>query len=126
MLAAWASNSGANLVLHSNVSLWQAVAGKIDEIVIHSCAAADTQLANVGTAADGRYLMRALALYTKATVYAADKIQWYSRHNNLRNGVYEFGGWEGQLFRFSPDGFTTTVVPKARLEFTEILSGCYA
>lgn len=117
---------GRELLRHNNVHLWRAVKGKIDEIVVYACAAADTQPAHVGTKADGRYLMRALALHTRATVYAADKIQWYHTHDGLKNGAYQFGRWEGRLFKFSPDGFTTTGVQKAPIEFTDILSGCYA
>jgi hypothetical protein len=63
---------------HSNVARWSAIKGTADNIVVYACGAADTQSDNRGTSADGRYLMGALAIHTQATVYAADRIQWYS------------------------------------------------
>ena len=110
---------GAEEVRHYNVSAWRAVRDKIEDIVVYSCAAADTQPNNVGTAADGKYLMGALALHTNATVYAAEQIQWY----RTEMGVYNFGAWEGRLLRFSPSGAAPTGVSRAPVELHEVLAG---
>lgn len=66
---------GSENVLHSNVAMWTAIAGKVQNIVIYACAASNTERGNEGTTADGRYLMGALAIHTNATVFAADRIQ---------------------------------------------------
>jgi hypothetical protein len=52
---------GREGVTHRNVSRWFAIRGAVSNIVVHSCAAADTQPENVGSRADGKYLMGALA-----------------------------------------------------------------
>jgi hypothetical protein len=97
---------GREGVMHSNVGLWQAIRGMVPRIVVYACGAADTQSHNRGTAADGRYLMGALALATRAEVFAADRIQWYS----TRGGRIDFGRWEGQLLRFDPRGGSSAVL----------------
>lgn len=114
---------GRENMLHTNVGAWTAVRGKVDNIVVYSCAAANTESGNRGTTADGKYLMGALALHSGATVFAADRIQWYSTHNGLGNGRFEFGEWEGQLWEFSPDG--TSPIPRdtAAVEFSEVMAG---
>lgn len=114
---------GREGVFHRNVAMWAAIANKVDNIVIYSCAAGDTQPGNEGTTADGRYLMGALAIHTNANVYAADRIQWYTRHDNLSNGRYDFGGWEGTLFKFPPSGNGPTIVPRADVEFGDVMNG---
>jgi hypothetical protein len=112
---------GAEDVLHSNVARWRAIKGRAQNIVIYACAAASTLSENVGTTADGRYLMGALALNTGAHVYAGDLIQWYTKHANLSNGRFEFGAWEGQLLHFPPDGSGATIVPTPPVEFAQIM-----
>jgi hypothetical protein len=87
-------------VLHANVHLWTAIKSKVRNIVVYACAASNTERGNEGSTADGRYLMGALAIYTEADVYAADRIQWYSRPN----GIYDLGSWEGQVWHFPPSG----------------------
>jgi hypothetical protein len=114
---------GLENVLHGNVSMWEAIAGKVNHIVVYSCAAANTEAGNEGTTADGRYLMGALAIHTRASVYAADRIQWYSTYNGLSNGAYDFGDWEGTLRHFPPDGSGSTVVKYAPVEFSDVLTG---
>jgi len=101
---------GKEGVLHSNVASWRAVRGAVTSIVVYSCGAADTQPENRGSAADGRYLMGALAIHANATVYAADRIQWYSTRGARLTGTIDFGNWEGTLWRFQPDG---SVAPSA-------------
>ena len=91
---------GKEGVLHTNVARWSAIRGDVGTIVVHSCGAADTQPENVGTNADGKYLMGALAIHTNATVYAGDRIQWYAGST----GTINFGNWEGTLWKFEPSG----------------------
>jgi hypothetical protein len=95
---------GRENMLHSNVARWTALRGALSSIVIYACGAADTESNNVGTDADGRYLMGALAIHTEATVYAADRIQWYTRKGGTLTGTIDFGAWEGTLWKFKPDG----------------------
>ena len=95
---------GKELLLHGNVHRWQAIQGCAKNIIVYSCAAANTESGNEGTRADGRYLMGALAIHTGADVYAADRIQWYHTWNGLSNGRFDFGNWEGRVYCFHPDG----------------------
>lgn len=114
---------GRDNLLHNNVGAWTAINGTVDNIIIYACAAADTQPDNIGTTADGKYLMGALAIYTNAVVYAADRIQWYYTYENLKNGAYNWGNWEGQLWCFPPDGTPPTRVFGAPVEFDDVLAG---
>ena len=114
---------GREGVFHRNVAIWSAIADKVENIVIYACAAGNTEPGNEGTTSDGRYLMGALAIHANATVYAADRIQWYNTYKNLSNGRYDFGGWEGQLFRFPPSGNSPTMVARAPVEFGDVMSG---
>jgi hypothetical protein len=114
---------GQEDVLHENVARWTAIANKVDNIVVYSCAAANTEAGNEGTTADGRYLMGALAIHTNANVYAADRIQWYSTYNGLTNGRFDFGAWEGRLFRFPPNGNPPTPIAGPPVEFTDVMNG---
>lgn len=91
---------GRENVLHENVSLWSAIKNRVENIVVYSCAASNTESGNEGTAADGRYLMGALAIVTNASVFAADRIQWYNTYKGLANGRFEWGAWEGRLLAF--------------------------
>src|SRR5262245_21554801 len=90
---------GQENLLHNNVSRWAAIKNKVQNIVVYSCAAGNTERGNEATTADGRYLMGALAIHTNATVYAADRIQWYRA-----GSVIDFGAWEGRLWQFSATG----------------------
>jgi hypothetical protein len=114
---------GTEDVLHTNVSIWRAIAGKVDNIVVYACGAGDTQPGNEGTEADGKYLMGALAIHTNASVFAADKIQWYSTYKGLPDGRYEFGDWEGTLWNFPPSGGPPTPVLNAPVEFDDLMAG---
>lgn len=114
---------GRENVLHRNVAIWSAISGKVENIVVYSCAAGDTQPGNEGSTADGRYLMGALAIHTNANVFAADRIQWYSTHNGQSNGRYDFGAWEGTLFKFPPSGNPPSIVRRAAVEFTDVMTG---
>lgn len=114
---------GREDVLHSNVSLWEAIKNSAENIVVYSCAAANTEPGNRGTTADGQYLMGALAIHTNAHVFAADRIQWYSTHNNLANGRYDFGAWEGRLWHFPPSGSSPNSVSRPPVEFSDVMNG---
>lgn len=113
---------GREGVFHANVSMWTAIQNKVENIIVYSCAAANTERGNEGTTADGRYLMGALAIHTNAHVYAADRIQWYGTYNNLSNGRFEFGQWEGQLLHFPPSGAPPTVVAAPPVEFSDVMA----
>jgi hypothetical protein len=106
---------GSECVLHSNVQRWTAISGTCANIVVYACAAANTEPGNEGSTADGKYLMGALAVHTKASVYAADRIQWYDPSN------MDFADWEGNLWQFQPSGVPPTIVPCAPTELTTLL-----
>lgn len=114
---------GKEDVLHANVNLWGSIKDKVDNIVVYACAAGDTQPGNAGTRADGKYLMGALALATNASVFAADKLQWY---NTDPNGLIVYGAWEGTLWNFPPDGSGATQVRSAPVEFDDVIAGIAA
>lgn len=114
---------GRENVLHRNVVLWSALKNVFSNIIVYSCGAGDTQAGNVGTFADGRYLMGALAIHTNATVYAANRIQWYSIKNG--DGSYDFGAWEGTLYRFDPSGSAAQPVGRAAIELQDVLTGSF-
>ena len=111
-------------VRHSNVAAWIAIRDMVQNIVVYACNAAETQAGYVGTCNDGKYLMGALALHTRATVYAGDVTQ-YAGHSGER-GTLQFGQWEGQLWRFRPDGSAGVRVSKAPVEYNEMLRGLFA
>jgi hypothetical protein len=112
---------GAESVMHRNVSMWRAIKNKVQNIVIYACAAANTERENVGTTADGRYLMGALAIHTGAHIYGGDRIQWYSRHGGLTNGRFEFRTWEGRLWHFPPSGGSAGIVSAPPVEFSDVM-----
>ncbi|MEZ5308274.1 MAG: hypothetical protein R2684_14105 [Pyrinomonadaceae bacterium] len=114
---------GREGVFHRNVSMWEDIKGSVSNIVVYSCGAADTQDGAQGTTADGQYLMGALAIHTNATVYAADRIQWYSTYNNLKNGRYDFGAWEGTLYCFLPDGTPALPISRPPVELSDVFFG---
>jgi hypothetical protein len=117
---------GKGGVRHSNVAAWIAIRNVVQNIVVYACSAAETQAGYGGTANDGKYLMGALALHTQATVYAGD-VDQYARSSRVgEKGPLEFGKWEGQLWRFRPDGCAGVPVSKAPVEYNEMLRGLYA
>jgi hypothetical protein len=95
-----------------------AIKGTAETIVVYARGVADTQSGNRGTSADGQYLMGALAIHTQATVYAADRIQWYTAGKD-GTGPFNFGRWEGTLWKFSPSGTSAPAMGKAPVELTE-------
>jgi len=117
---------GAETVLHGNVGMWSAIKNKVQNIVIYACASANTEPENVGTNADGRYLMGALAIHTGAHVYGGDLIQWYLTHGDLSFGRFEFGKWEGNLWHFPPSGTGSGIVSAPPVEFSDVMHGSMA
>lgn len=103
-----------------NVANWRAIHGKVKNIVVYSCMAAQSKPGTDGTRSDGRYLMRALALHTGATIFASDANQ-YAAYNQF--GGFDFGRWEGKLWRFPPDGFSCQAVHRAPIEYNDVLAG---
>ncbi len=115
---------GKEDVLHSNVDRWAAIKNLVENIVVYSCAAANTERGNEGTTADGRYLMGALAIHTNANVFAADRIQWFNTWQGKANGAFDFGAWEGQLWYFPPSGVPPTKISGGPpVEFSDVVSG---
>jgi hypothetical protein len=108
---------GAEGIRHGNVGLWTAVRGHIENIVLYSCAAADTQPGNEGTLADGRYLMGALAIHSGAQVYASNSIQWFHTYRNLAHGRFIHAEWSGDLLAFSPSDGRGRPVRRKSLAF---------
>jgi hypothetical protein len=93
----------------------------VANIVVLSCAAADTQSGNEGTVADGRYLMGALAIRTAANVYASNRIQ----HLYLAGGFFSHPIWDGDLTWFGPAGKPGLKVADNDLpfDFDHVVSG---
>lgn len=106
---------GLENVTHANVGNWTAIAGFFENIVVYACGAANTEQGAEFTAEDGQYLMGALAIHTRADVYAANRIQWYNPRN------FDFGSWEGQLYRFPPSGQGATPVSAPPVEFSSMV-----
>ncbi len=110
---------GSEDITHENVAQWAAIKGICKNIIVYSCAAADTAPGQAGKWGDGKYLIGALAIHTECTVYAADEIQFY----DLRRGAYiDFGDWEGQLWRFKSDGTPPATVSEAPYEMRDLRS----
>jgi hypothetical protein len=114
---------GQEGVVHSNVGLWGQIKNKLRNIVIYACAAADTQPGNEASTADGRYLLGALALITNADVYASNRIQWYTTYQDLPAGAFNFGRWEGKLYKFAANTGLGSIVPSVPVELTRVLNG---
>jgi hypothetical protein len=115
---------GREDMTQGNVNIWTAIKDLVTNIVVYSCAAANTEAGNEGTDADGRYLMGALAIYTNANVYAADRIQWYNTWQGKPNGAFDWGAWEGELWYFPPSGAAASPVPLGPpVEFGDVISG---
>ena len=96
------------------VAKTEVLKGLVNEILVYACAAADTHPDMVGTTWDGRDLFSRMAVHTGAVVYAADVTQWYWRiHDAVPNACsdyIDFRGWEGNVWRFNPDGRSPVIV----------------
>ncbi len=91
-----------------NVQKWNALKGKVREIVIYACAAAGVQvgMANEAKVGNGVYLCSQIAFYSGAIVTASTDIQLYKK--GVLSLVWDiemnFGEWEGTVLHFYPDG----------------------
>ena len=79
----------------------------IAKIILFACGAANPGIK--GPARSGQVFCRTLAQITGATVFASDENQRYRGWNVLREfldweGTISFGAWEGQVYRFLPNG----------------------
>jgi hypothetical protein len=98
-----------------NVGVTAPLYGSIQDIILYACGPANTTAATKGTYGDGQQFCRELASYTGANVYASDTSQAY--HNLNYDPVklvcetipIDFGDWEGNVYRFSPDGSVVQV-----------------
>jgi len=92
----------------------------IRKIYLYSCGAGDEGF--MGPAESGRRFCSDLAGWTGANVYAADALQWYRLERSLMQrifgtnqaGTINFRSWEGQVYRFSPEGTITAVTLAAQ------------
>jgi hypothetical protein len=112
---------GREKVVLSNVHLWRAIRGKVENIVVYSCRAAMTDPCDAGTMYDGRYLMGALAVHTQAVVYASDGIQRYGRWHDLLHGRMDIRDWVGRLYRFLPSGAPPREVKREPVDFRDLM-----
>jgi hypothetical protein len=102
----------------ANVSQTARLEGLVEIIILYACGPARTRPGFEGTSADGREFCRELASWTGAEVLAAIETQYYLKEPRAglikrlfrigADDTINFGNWEGQLYRFSPDG---TVMP---------------
>jgi hypothetical protein len=87
--------------------------GVVNTITVYACSAAETHPSYVGTDWDGQRLFREMSAYTGATIYAADATQWYwhlpVNLSNACSSVIDFRRFEGNVWRFTPDGSATIV-----------------
>lgn len=92
---------GQERLLATNVNNWTAIKDAVDFIVVYACSAAYTGMHSPPQStvvSDGQALMSNLAKNTNASVFAANRTQWYNPHN------FDFGKWEGTVFQFLPSG----------------------
>jgi len=98
---------------HSTVRTTEELAGVVSTITVFACSAAETHPGYVGSTRDGQQLFREMSAHTGATIYAADATQWYRHRSvtlpNASASVIDFGGWEGSVWEFTPDGTVTLV-----------------
>jgi hypothetical protein len=99
----------------ANVSVMNSMYDCVEDIILYACGPANTAPFANGTYGDGRRFCSEMAAYTNANVYASDVTQNY---DNLRYDPtrmvcevipIDFGQWEGNVYRFSPDGKVTRV-----------------
>jgi hypothetical protein len=98
-----------NLTLQ-NVSITQGLFNLVSTITLYSCGPGNTREGFEGTQADGRRFCSEMAAWTGGEVIAAVETQIYHVRQSVwdallgREGVMDFGAWEGPVYRFGPDG----------------------
>lgn len=96
---------GLSLHNASKTSRWK---GKVNKVVIFSCAAAATGVGNIGTEADGKRFMGEIALWSGAEVVGSTSTQYFHRVRASYSGkrtvdnTIDFGAWEQPVFSFTP------------------------
>jgi len=107
----------AENLTRSNVNLAGVLRNLVCEIFIYACGAARTRRSSAGTVADGRRFCSELAAITNAAVIAADTFQVFTTSGSASR--IDFGDWEGNVYRFMPDGSARLVcsgrTPEAEL-----------
>jgi hypothetical protein len=97
-----------------NINRWSVIQGKVNWIFIYACNAAEVDPTVPATQGDGRALYRRMAAMTGATVIAPVKTQLYNKSiKPWRWREIDFGGFEGPVYSFRPDGTVTNVSPWA-------------
>jgi hypothetical protein len=95
-----------------NINKWTAIQGKVNWIFIYACNAADVDPTVSANEGDGRELCRRMAAMTGATVIAPVKTQEYDRSwNPLSWREIDFGGFQGPVYSFAPDGTVRKLGP---------------
>jgi hypothetical protein len=67
--------------------------------------------------------MGMLALHTRASVFAAERIQRYDIDRDLPHGRMDFGDWEGPLLKFAPACQVPIPGTRAPVEFGDVMKG---
>ena len=94
---------GLNLANVTLTRRWNSSSGRlISRITLFSCAPALTTGHTRGTASDGERFCMELAAHSGAEVIASTESQRYDTRGPKR--VIDFGQWEGNVYRFHPDG----------------------
>lgn len=94
-----------NLTLNTLPTIVPLVRGKFTNVIIYACGAASAQS---NSPVNGRTFCRELAGQLDCVVYAADRMQVYSFNPGTTNPL-DFGDWEGNITRFTPDGNSAPV-----------------
>lgn len=76
------------------------VRGKLGDVVIYACGAGSGQASGPQ---NGRTFCRMLADQLQCVVYASDRKQVFTYYTTVARAL-DFGEWEGNITRFTPDG----------------------
>lgn len=94
----------------ANGSVMAGMSGYVNNIVLYACGPANTHPFASNTRGDGRRFCMEMAAYTNANVFASDATQYYHNLNYddaarvCEEIPIDFGGWEGHVYQFCPDG----------------------
>jgi hypothetical protein len=95
----------------ANLGIMNVLKDCVQNIILYACGPANTAPSAAGTFGDGRRFCSEMAAYTNANVYASDTAQVYTISGKYDPGnlvcettQLDFGPWEGNIFKFSPDG----------------------
>ena len=103
---------GKDGVYLSNIDKWSAIKSKVKCIIVYACKAAAVDPTVPANQGDGRALCSKMAAVTGASIIACVWRQWYDRSiKPWRWREIDFGGFEGPVFVFRPDGTITNAAP---------------